>query len=265
MRPDIMRWDGPLTDVDDSADDDRRAVARALALGRLPIADWQAPGLGDALDEARARLGLPMPGPAAAEPGTPESRAADPLPAKLRARAIDLRERLQDDWALLAPDTNGARAVCFAVATPSGWDPAEKIGLDFAAIHEPVPDAPSLTRAGATLARLLLREGPFRRHVWTLATSAQRSQHPADIAGEGSGTEDAPIQFRCERQTTVPLPASGFALFLIRVYVAPLQQVLAVDPARRELLAESLRSMSDGVVRYKRLEALRERVLRGDT
>jgi hypothetical protein len=69
-----------------------------------------------------------------------------------------------------------------------------------------------------------------------------------------------PLYFRLERQSTMPL-GEGYGLFLIRVQVRPLDEVLA-RPGRLELLQASLRSMSDAMVHYKNLEALRDRLLR---
>ena len=63
------------------------------------------------------------------------------------------------------------------------------------------------------------------------------------------------------RQVTMPLPEWRSALFLIRVFVAPLASV-AADDSRRARIVESLRSMSDDVVKYKGLAAAREAVLR---
>jgi hypothetical protein len=52
----------------------------------------------------------------------------------------------------------------------------------------------------------------------------------------------------------------GYGLFLIRVQVRPLDEVLA-EPGRLALLQASLRSMSDAMVRYKSLAGVRDRVL----
>ena len=52
----------------------------------------------------------------------------------------------------------------------------------------------------------------------------------------------------------------GYGLFLIRVQVRPLDEVLAT-PGRLQLLQASLRSMSDDMVRYKNLSSVRARLL----
>ena len=51
----------------------------------------------------------------------------------------------------------------------------------------------------------------------------------------------------------------GYCLFVIRVQVRPLEEVIA-QPGRLALLQASLRSMSDAMVRYKNLGAVRERL-----
>jgi hypothetical protein len=54
----------------------------------------------------------------------------------------------------------------------------------------------------------------------------------------------------------------GYGLFLIRVQVRPLEEVLS-QPGRLALLQASLRSMSDAMVRYKNLGAVGSRLLGG--
>lgn len=57
------------------------------------------------------------------------------------------------------------------------------------------------------------------------------------------------------------MPELSRGLFTIRIYTAPLTEVLAGGNRRRALLASAIRSMSEEVLAYKRLTELREPLL----
>ncbi len=162
---------------------------------------------------------------------------------------------LQEDVAVVEADSAAtpAHASLLHVCWPSGWDPAAKIGLDFATIHAPVADASLLLAAALPLSRALLSQGPFVRFVWTIASDGGWSRHPAEVA-----RSDAQPWFRCERQVSVPLaawpggPPGGGAVFLIRLHVTPLA-VAADTPARLSVLRAALASMSPQTLEYKGL------------
>jgi Protein of unknown function (DUF3445) len=175
---------------------------------------------------------------------------------------------LQDDWVVM--DENGVCQmlhVCF----PSGWRPEEKVGLSMRQIHQPVADGAKLLAASDVLSNAMKQKGPFVRYVWTLSPEASLDRHPDRCLKLVGGTEGSAasahseikvdqIWFRCERQVTVPLRASGRSLFLIRIFVAPLLEVCATTE-RRSLMKSSLASMSDAVVGYKGIADLRRTVL----
>jgi len=170
---------------------------------------------------------------------------------------------LQEDVALVEADSTRtpAHASLLHVCWPSGWDPAAKVGLDFAAIHAPVADAKQLLAAALPLSRALLSQGPFVRFVWTVAPDGAWSRHPAEVA-----PVDAQPWFRCERQVSVPLaacpggPAGGGAVFLIRLHVTPLE-IAANTPGRLSVLRAALASMSPQTLGYKSLAERRAALL----
>ena len=170
---------------------------------------------------------------------------------------------LQEDLAWMeALPGQAARARMLHVCFPSGWDPARKVGLDFAAIHAPVADADLLRSAAPALSRALATQGPFVRFVWTVAPDGLRPRHPAD-ATPWSGS--AVPWFRCERQVSLPLrraeTAGGdAALFLIRLHRAPLPEA-AGTPDRLRALRDALASMSAATRRYKALDGPMPRLL----
>jgi hypothetical protein len=173
------------------------------------------------------------------------------------ARALGaLAMSLQEDLVLMETGVDGApRAVVFHVSFPSSWNPAAKLGQDLLALHGPVADNALLQSAAARLGKALVSKGPFVRWVWTITANPRWRAWPPRAPAEGP-----PLYFRLERQTTMPL-GDGYGLFLIRVQVRPLADVLA-RAGRLALLQASLRSMSPEMVRYKSLGPARDVVLR---
>jgi len=149
-------------------------------------------------------------------------------------------------------------ASLLSVAFPSGWRPEEKLGQSMLEIHTPVAENQALQRSARALSEAMQSKGPFVRYVWTLSGSGALSRDPGEdsfmnISNAGQ------LWFRCERQITVPLFEQG-SLFLIRVFVEPLHETLAVA-GRRDRLMQSLASMSDAVLAYKGITRVRELLL----
>jgi len=166
---------------------------------------------------------------------------------------------LQEDFVVMRPGMDGhLRASLLSVAFPSGWRPEEKLGQSMFEIHTPVAENQALQRSARALSEAMQCKGPFVRYVWTLSGSGALSRDP----GEDSFVNISKVEhlwFRCERQITVPLFEQG-SLFLIRVFVEPLHETLAV-PGRRDRLMQSLASMSDAVLAYKGITRAREILL----
>ena len=171
---------------------------------------------------------------------------------------------LQEDLVLMEQDAHGAvRAALLQVSFPSAWDPAAKVGQDLFALHAPVADNARLQAAAGRLGGALVAKGPYVRWVWTVTDDPRWRAWPPPQSHDRSpsrtrGPESGPLYFRLERQSTMPL-GEGYCLFVIRVQVRPLEEVTA-QPGRLALLQASLRSMSDAMVRYKNLGAVRERL-----
>ena len=167
---------------------------------------------------------------------------------------------------------DGFRARFLSVCFPSNWNPAEKLGLDFMAIHAPVADNALLQAGARGIVDMAFRQAPMLRHVWLLTPSGDLAQHPetrrarwedalaAADAPDATGRLIDQVFFRVERQTTLPLPALRRGVFFIRVVVARLVDVLAVAPGRAAELADALASMSEAVVAYRGMAAVRERL-----
>lgn len=181
-------------------------------------------------------------------------------------------------------DPGDGRSELLHVCFPSSWDPAARAGAGFVALHAPVPHSDTLRSAAGRVVRAMVSKGPFVRYVWSLAPDGALDRNPRRIgtrpppdqplpdphapdphAPDQPPPDPAPpdparLWFRVERQTVMPLPASGRALFTIRVYRAPLPSVLTT-PERRRTLASALRSMDAALLAYKGVGGLREALL----
>ena len=174
---------------------------------------------------------------------------------------------IQEDFVILKQDNDKLRTEYLSVCFPSRWDPREKLGLDFAAIHAPVANNESLLAAGPNIMTMAFIKQPMLRHVWLVVPSASLDQHPEKNQAWWSETLADPspllprLYFRIERQTTWPLPHLQRAVFFIRVMMSPLADVLKVAPGRACELAASLRSMTPTIVAYRGMTEALPRLL----
>ena len=179
----------------------------------------------------------------------------------------DLAQSPQEDFVILKHDGETLRTEYLSVCFPSRWDPRDKLGLDFAAIHAPVADNQTLLAAGQNIMTMAFMKQPMLRHVWLIVPSASLDQHPDKNQAWWTEVlrDMSPLLpnlfFRVERQTTWPLPQFQRAVFFIRVMMSPLVDVLATTPARASELAASLRSMTPEVVAYRGMTDAMPRLL----
>ena len=152
-----------------------------------------------------------------------------------------------------------ASAELLAVAFPSGWPPGLRAGADLPTLHAPVADGARLGAASAALSEAMLTKGPYAQHVWGLDPDGRLDRDPSapDAAPHGCPPPER-WWLRVERQTSLPLPALGRALFLIRPHLTPLT---ALDVTQRRTLHEAVASMSPGALTYKGLVDVREDLL----
>ncbi len=190
-----------------------------------------------------------------------------PIPLPQGERGQDVALAIQEDFVILKHHEDTLRTEYLSVCFPSRWDPREKLGLDFAAIHAPVADNQMLQAAGPNIMTMAFMKQAMLRHVWLIVPSASLDQHPDK--NEAWWTEAlrdmSPLLpnlfFRVERQTTWPLPHLQRAVFFIRVMMSPLVDVLAITPGRAVELAASLRSMTPEVVAYRGMRETMPRLL----
>jgi Protein of unknown function (DUF3445) len=159
--------------------------------------------------------------------------------------------RLEEDVAILKDGHLHAIGFCF----PSGFSPAQKIGLSFFDMHLPVGDGETLRRSSEKVSALISKQDAmFRRYVWTLTSLPTLSQLPSYTKPTPQSIHD--LYFRTETQTTVGI-GGDICLFFVKVEMHPLQQVWD-DPEKRTLIVDSINSMSEAVLDYKYLGIIKE-------
>jgi dimethylamine monooxygenase subunit A len=168
-----------------------------------------------------------------------------------------------EDFALI--DARTARIPWLAVALPSHWMPEHKVGLHFAQVHAPVADNAMLLAASDALARLVGAPTRWERFVWTVTPRPTLNAHPAlppAAHWQATDTDGVAAQawWRTERQTFIPAPDAGLAMFTILVDTQPLAQAIdRADKAQR--LHDAIASMSPAVLQYRSLGPVRDALL----
>jgi Protein of unknown function (DUF3445) len=147
--------------------------------------------------------------------------------------------------------------VCF----PTGWSLGEKRKQPVSIVHGPVPGLNAQLGAGIEQFFERLRPGEcYQRANWSLTSSTQMSQRPADAIPKIASDCDAATTFlRIEWQALIAIDPSRI-LFGIRIYSCALDEVRRNGEAAG-LLADNLRTMPQEMLRYKRLDECRDRVI----
>lgn len=162
--------------------------------------------------------------------------------------------QLQEDFSIWKIDEKSHKEWMASahVFSPSHWAPNEKIGKNFADVHQPVPGIESINQHSWKYAKLMCEKGPFERFAWSFSHDQKLNHHPQnyskDLRNVQSGLDE--YYLRVERQTTNPFCDLGLCLFSIRVYHYP---VSGLSRNEKELLQEALSIMSPEQKRYKGL------------
>ena len=148
----------------------------------------------------------------------------------------------------LRPGDEQYRLVGAAVAWPSDWTPAEKLGLPLRALHAPIQGYEEQLASGVDHFMARLKPGAiFGRANWFIApTEAKRwvagppDEAFAHVTPENAGNT---LFVRSERQTLRRLPKTGAILFTIGIYIEPLAKL---SHANQHRLASAIRALIDG-------------------
>ncbi|MFN3863365.1 MAG: heme-dependent oxidative N-demethylase family protein [Erythrobacter sp.] len=141
------------------------------------------------------------------------------------------------------------RLIGAAVAWPSDWRPAEKIGLPLRALHAPIAGYEQQLATGVDRFMETLRLGLiYGRCNWFIAATGERRWLPdrppceafAHVTPQNAGET---LFVRSERQTLRRLPQTGAIVFTIGVYVTALG---ALSPANIAMLGKAVQSLVSG-------------------
>lgn len=166
--------------------------------------------------------------------------------------------QIQEDLALVDLRGERDRLCAIHLCQPNHWDPREKIGGDFAGIHQPVPDMARINARAAQLLQACLQQGPFVRFAWGIATDERLNHHPEPAPGtdrqQWQGRAFDPARpaawLRVERQVLHGLPQTHAVLFTIRTYHIPLSDL---SVAEQQLLYQAIAGMEESHRDYKGL------------
>ncbi|KAK1145622.1 hypothetical protein N8T08_004181 [Aspergillus melleus] len=134
---------------------------------------------------------------------------------------------------------------------PSGFNPAEKIGLRLANIHAPVPGYKEKLERSMDRFFARVEVGKFVQRVnWSVTTDTDLfaafggvhgSEGEGGVIEEEGGLDVDSTLLRCERQTLHRLPRSKALVFAFHTYTYPIQSV------KDEGLGEDLAGAIDGL------------------
>lgn len=185
---------------------------------------------------------------------TPEAQAPGCEVAAMLGQQGALREAAlacHEDLCLLTKreGEDVYRLIGAAVAWPSDWHPADKIGLPLRALHAPIAGYEKQLASGVDRFMETLRAGQiYGRCNWFIAATGERRWLPdqppheafAHVTPDNAGDT---LFVRSERQTLRRLPQTGAILFTIGIYVEPLRQL---SPANIAMLARAVQSLVQG-------------------
>lgn len=162
--------------------------------------------------------------------------------------------QLEEDVAVLYDGKLVSMLFCF----PSGFKPADKVGMSFAEMHAPVADSETLIKMADKVTQVISRPGSqYRRNVWTLTSSPRLSRHPHYIKDEPIPQSISDLYFRKETQTTVGMGDGRTVFFFVKVEVEPLEKIWQ-DEEMRDKIVSSINSMTDATLTYKGLHRIKE-------
>jgi hypothetical protein len=138
-----------------------------------------------------------------------------------------LMNQVPEDCAVIRQTADTNWVSYLNVFSPSHWAPNEKIGLDFSAVHLPVPGIEKMNKVSNQIVNAMIHKGPYVRFVWSIVTDTRLNRHlhppsgtpPEQWKGRSLNLSqsDNPFWLRIERQITWGLPTAEAALFFIKV------------------------------------------------
>ena len=143
------------------------------------------------------------------------------------------------------------------VAMASSWNPKNVEGKTLTEVHQPVADNEHLIRASDGIWRSMVSGNSFHRYVWGISPLKSLSNHPRHKKPEIKNLDD--LYFRVEHERTLTVDEDT-AAFFIDVEVLPLKTVFHLKNEYRDLIKDSINSMSENLLAYKNLEEVKEMI-----
>jgi hypothetical protein len=186
--------------------------------------------------------------------------AVGPIPRSPDLPPLFAASRMvSDDLCLMEKREGQWRLTALSLSAGSFFTAEEVIGGSLAELHGPVTGFAE--RLLVRVQRIFegLRPGlVLERRNWTVLNSAElhtpaSAPIRARIGEIDRGDAARALTLRVERQTLRRLPATGGALFTIRVWLAPLESLTA-DPLRLAAFAHAWRTAHPDLRAYKRFD-----------
>ena len=143
------------------------------------------------------------------------------------------------------------------VAMASSWNPRTVQGKTLEEVHKPVADNEMLLRASNAIWRSMTSGKSFHRYVWGISPLKSLSNHPRHKKPSFKSLND--LYFRIEHERTLTVDEDT-AAFFIDVEVMPLSTVFHLKQEYRDLIKDSINSMSENLLAYKNLEEVKEMI-----
>ena len=160
---------------------------------------------------------------------------------------------VEEDLCVMQPRGSSYSLTAGAVASPSYWRLADKLGKELLDIHDPVAELRG--RIGERMRHFFRELAPGRVYLrgnWFVHASGEPFGAPEQLTPVPN-QPPAPrhverLFLRCERQTVRRLPRTGGILFTIRVFLNPLADLAAHPQLAADILAAFAQP---GVLDYK--------------
>ena len=141
------------------------------------------------------------------------------------------------------------------VVMASGWNPGKVKGMTLQEVHHPVADNDMLIRASEGIWKSMTSGQSFHRHTWGISPLGSLSNHPQHIRPEYTSLNQ--LYFRVEHERTFTVDKDT-AAFFIDVEVHPLSFIFHLKHEYKDLIKDSINSMTDNVLEYKNLKKVKE-------
>ncbi len=186
------------------------------------------------------------------------------------ASALDaLAMQIQEDLAVVSRAADGSNWLsAIHVCYPNHWAAEEKIGKNFASVHQPVAGMEKINQRAAMIVNTMIDHRPTLRFGWGLSTDTRLNHHPQpppDISdrqwyGRQFNPNNPRLYLRIERQVIWGLPEVNAALFVIRTYFRDCC-LIKRDPRLQAKLIAAIASMTSDSLIYKGLADSKDHIL----